>query len=330
MPPTGPLSQSEIAALEQWVRAGAVWPQPRAVRKQNGERQGGVVARSPGDGEWAAELQVWLKADAIQLKEGETLQAWPDASGRGNHWKVPTVEAPPREAPAPEWIADSRVHGKPALRFEGPSRLAGPDTFLAKDSEAVRTALVVARFEPGDKGGGAGRSGAVPGGKRPLDYRHDPPGRDGGRRHPLLPQRTGGGGCSGGPIPAGRGIRRPDLVPGRPGGSDPLRHRPHRGGTPVGRGLPGGQIRHSASLEPGRDRRRVCRGRKVLLGLPARDPAGASPSSGPGVAPHLAGPVHPGQAGGRGASAGSAGGPAEADSPAHLQPGGSAAGTRGG
>ena len=96
----------------------------RAVRKQNGERQGGVVARSPGDGEWAAELQVWLKADAIQLKEGETLQAWPDASGRGNHWKVPTVEAPPREAPAPEWIADSRVHGKPALRFEGPSRLA--------------------------------------------------------------------------------------------------------------------------------------------------------------------------------------------------------------
>ena len=167
MPPTGPLSQSEIAALEQWVRAGAVWPQPRAVRKQNGERQGGVVARSPGDGEWAAELQVWLKADAIQLKEGETLQAWPDASGRGNHWKVPTVEAPPREAPAPEWIADSRVHGKPALRFEGPSRLAGPDTFLAKDSEAVRTALVVARFEPGDKGGGAGRSGAVPGGKRP-------------------------------------------------------------------------------------------------------------------------------------------------------------------
>ena len=99
MPPTGPLSESEVAALEQWVRAGVVWPQPRAVRQQNGERQGGVVARSPGDGEWAAELQVWLKADAIQLKEGETLQAWPDASGRGNHWKVPAVEAPPGEAP---------------------------------------------------------------------------------------------------------------------------------------------------------------------------------------------------------------------------------------
>ena len=47
MPPTGPLSESEVAALEQWVRAGAVWPQPRAVRKQEGERQGGVVARPP-------------------------------------------------------------------------------------------------------------------------------------------------------------------------------------------------------------------------------------------------------------------------------------------
>ncbi|MCY4059695.1 MAG: hypothetical protein OXG44_17045, partial [Gammaproteobacteria bacterium] len=34
MPPTGPLSESQIAALEQWVRDGAVWPEPRAVRKQ--------------------------------------------------------------------------------------------------------------------------------------------------------------------------------------------------------------------------------------------------------------------------------------------------------
>ena len=190
MPPTGPLSESEVAALEQWVRAGAVWPQPQAVRKQEGERQGGVVARPPGDGEWAAELQVWLKADAIQLKEGETLQAWPDTSGRGNHWKVPVVEAPPGEAPAPEWIADSRVHGKPALRFDGPSRLEGPDTLLAKGSEAARTALVVARFEPGDQGGGAGGNGAVPQRQTPLDYGHDPPAREGGRRHPLLPQRT--------------------------------------------------------------------------------------------------------------------------------------------
>ena len=167
MPPTGPLSKSRITALEQWVRAGAVWPQPQAVRKQNGERQGGVVARSPGDGEWAAELQVWLKADAIQLKEGETLEAWQDAGGRGNHWKVSAVEELSGEAAAPEWLAESRVHGKPALRFEGRNRLVGPDTLLATGAESAGTVFAVARFEPGDSAGEAEASGAASGGDRP-------------------------------------------------------------------------------------------------------------------------------------------------------------------
>ena len=84
-----------------------------------------MVARSPADGELAAGLQVWLKADAIQLKEDETLKTWEDAGGRGNHWRVSPVEGHGGGAAAPEWIAESRVHGKPALRFEGSEPLAG-------------------------------------------------------------------------------------------------------------------------------------------------------------------------------------------------------------
>ena len=189
---------------------------------------------------------------------------------------------------------------------------------------------MVARFEPGDKGGGAGRSGAVPGGKRPwiIAMTRQAGTAGGAIRYYLNGQEAEGvpavqsllGGVSAGRISFRGDLAEVILY-------DTARTEEERRSVEA---YPGGQIRHSASLEPGRDRRRVCRGRKVLLGLPARDPAGASPSSGPGVAPHLAGPVHPGQAGGRGASAGSAGGPAEADSPAHLQPGGSAAGTRGG
>jgi hypothetical protein len=117
MPPTGPLSESQVAALEQWVRDGAVWPRPRAVRKQAGERRSRVVSRSPSDGELSAELQVWLKADAVQLQEGETFQVWQDASGRGNHWNVAALEGAQGKVAAPEWIAESRVHDKPALRF---------------------------------------------------------------------------------------------------------------------------------------------------------------------------------------------------------------------
>ena len=167
MPPTGPLPESRIAALEQWVRDGAVWPRPRAVRKQAVERQSGVVARSPTDGELAAGLQVWLKADAIRLEEEETFESWQDAGGRGNHWRVSAVEGQPGEPAAPEWVAESRVHGKPALRFEGRSRLEGPDALPAPGSETAGTVFAVARFEPAGKNGAAGGSGPAPGGKRP-------------------------------------------------------------------------------------------------------------------------------------------------------------------
>ena len=167
MPPTGPLAENRIAALEQWVRDGAVWPEPRAVRKQKAERPSRVVARSPADGELAAGLRVWLKADAILLEEEETLKSWPDAGGRGNHWKVSAVEGPSGEAAPPQWIPESRVHGKPALRFDGQSRLEGPESLRSKEPKSSGTVFAVARFELQDKSGEAERSIAAPGGSRP-------------------------------------------------------------------------------------------------------------------------------------------------------------------
>ena len=184
MPPTGPLSENRIAALEQWVRDGAVWPEPRAVRRQTAERPSRVVARSPADGELAAGLQVWLKADAIQLKEEETLQSWQDAGGRGNHWRVSSVEGLPGEAAAPEWIAESRVHGKPALRFDGRNGLLGPDTLASNSAESAGTIFAVARFEPVDKSAGAGGDGLAPGGNRPwIIARTRRPGTANGARY---------------------------------------------------------------------------------------------------------------------------------------------------
>ncbi|MYC81961.1 MAG: DUF1549 domain-containing protein, partial [Acidobacteria bacterium] len=167
MPPTGPLSENRIAALEQWVRDGAVWPEPRAVRQQKAERPSRVVARSPADGELAAGLQLWLKADAIQLEEEERLKSWQDAGGRGNHWRVSAVEGHGGEASAPEWVSESRVHGKPALRFDGQSRMEGPESLLAKEGESSGTVFAVARCELPDKSGEAEGSVAAPGGNRP-------------------------------------------------------------------------------------------------------------------------------------------------------------------
>ena len=194
MPPTGPLSESQVSALEQWVRDGAAWPQPRAVRKQTTERQSGVVARSPADGELAAGLQAWLKADAIQLKEDETLKTWEDAGGRGNHWKVSPVEGHGGGAAAPEWIAESRVHGKPALRFDGRNRLEGPDSILSKGAETSGTVFAVARFESQDRSNGAEGSGAAPGGKRPwiIAMTLEPGTEDGATRYFLNGRQSQG------------------------------------------------------------------------------------------------------------------------------------------
>ena len=167
MPPTGPLSKNQVAALEQWVRDGAVWPEPRTVRRQTAERPSRVVARSPADGELADELQVWLKADDIQLKEEETLKSWQDAAGRGDHWRVSAEEGMSGEAAAPEWIPESRVHGKPALRFDGQSRLEGPDSLLSREGKSPGTVFAVARFESPVESGQAEGSIAAPGGNRP-------------------------------------------------------------------------------------------------------------------------------------------------------------------
>ena len=136
----GPANASHRTSVgEPDRRPGAVGSRRRRLARapggpqQTAERPSRVVARSPADGELAAGLQVWLKADAIQLKEEERLKSWQDAGGRGNHWRVSAEEGLSGEAAAPEWIPESRVHGKPALRFDGQSRLEGPDSLLSRE-----------------------------------------------------------------------------------------------------------------------------------------------------------------------------------------------------
>ena len=168
MPPAMPLAESQIAALEKWVQDGAVWPEPRTVRRQEIRGQPPVVARSPDDSDLATHLQVWLKADAIQVKEDEPVLAWPDASGRGNDWVVPATGAQSVRPTAPEFIQDSRVHRKPALRFDGRSRLAGPKTLAGNGAGRAHTTFAVARFEPGSEDSKPGQGRVAAQGNRPL------------------------------------------------------------------------------------------------------------------------------------------------------------------
>ena len=168
MPPTAPLAESQIVALEKWIQAGAVWPAPRVVRKPKTKEQLSVVARSPDHSDLALHLQVWLKADAVQIKEDEPVLDWPDASGRGNDWVAPETEVPSTRAAPPEFIPDSRIHGKPALRFDGGSRLVAPKTLENNGEDTAYTAFVVAQFEPGGEDAKTGQSRVAAHGNRPL------------------------------------------------------------------------------------------------------------------------------------------------------------------
>ncbi len=168
MPPTMSLAKSQIVALEKWVQAGAIWPEPRPVRDRQPKGQPGVVARSPDHPALATHLQVWLKADAVKVKEGEPVLVWPDASGRGNDWVVPGTEAQAPRPVAPKFIQASRVHHQPALRFDGQSRLVGPKGLASNKAGASHTLFVVARFEPEGEDAKQGQSRAASHANRPF------------------------------------------------------------------------------------------------------------------------------------------------------------------
>ena len=83
MPPKGKLNESQIAALEQWIKAGAVWPGPAATAAAAGIAESSSTPIAPDEGELAKSLQLWLRADSLTLKDGDPVPVWPDQSGHG-------------------------------------------------------------------------------------------------------------------------------------------------------------------------------------------------------------------------------------------------------
>ena len=73
MPPDGKLTETQIAALAEWIKAGAVWPKADAVAVapiDAGERCHGHAAKSERTGEVAAALAACGFADARRRRTG--------------------------------------------------------------------------------------------------------------------------------------------------------------------------------------------------------------------------------------------------------------------
>lgn len=148
MPPESPLSAQQVSDFEQWIDAGARWPEYAGVRIRAAHQVPRIDAMPPDSTGVKDALQVWLKADGQPWQDGHPVQLWQDSSGRG-HDLAATAGARIGGTGQPGWfIAGSLINGFPAVRFEMHTGLGG-NAVTAPDitGDAEFTMFVVARIE---------------------------------------------------------------------------------------------------------------------------------------------------------------------------------------
>ncbi len=118
MPPDGKLTAAQIEALSKWVREGAVWPGATATPPAESAEADAIAApRLPNSGSLAAALQLWLRADALQLADGESVFVWPDQSGHGRDVSATKGVREGGVGGPGNFVRQSNLYGRPAVRF---------------------------------------------------------------------------------------------------------------------------------------------------------------------------------------------------------------------
>jgi mono/diheme cytochrome c family protein len=152
MPPDGKLSDPQIAELATWIRSGAVWP-AAGPTKPSLPGPAAVAPKLPNDGELAAALQLWLRADALSLADGEPVFTWPDQSGHGRDLTATRGVRPGGVGLPPKFARESKLGRRPGVRFEVASGLAAsPGNPLPIEGDAALSLLLIIHLEPHDAG----------------------------------------------------------------------------------------------------------------------------------------------------------------------------------
>ena len=95
-----------------------------------------------------AHLQVWLRADALALKDSAQVFRWPDSSGN-NRDAAPTIGVYEGTGLPPTFVKSSSINGRPAVRFDLNTALATPgERPLAIEGNAAYTLFVIANLKP--------------------------------------------------------------------------------------------------------------------------------------------------------------------------------------
>jgi hypothetical protein len=149
MPPDGKLNESQIAALAEWIKSGAVWPGPAATTTAESTSAGSSISPvSPNDGELALSLQLWLRADSLALNDGAPVYIWPDQSGHGRDMSATKGVRPDGVGLPGRFSSRSSVMRRPAVRFDPTTGLASsPGNPVEIRGDAALTIMLVMNVE---------------------------------------------------------------------------------------------------------------------------------------------------------------------------------------
>ena len=160
MPPDGKLSSAQIAALAEWILAGAVWPDspdespdetPVQSPAEGPAARESIASLMPDDGDLRKSLQLWLRADALSHADGEPVFIWPDQSGHGRDVSA-TKGVRTNGVGMPGRFAKlSTIMGRPAVRFDTTTGMASsPGNLVDLHGDPALTIVVVMNLQPHD------------------------------------------------------------------------------------------------------------------------------------------------------------------------------------
>lgn len=150
MPPEGKLDQSQIDALAKWIREGAVWPgdEPTAPVATAENDLEGLGVLMPNSEELVKTLQLWLRAESLDLSDGEAVYVWPDASGHGRDLSATRGVRVGGVGKPGTYVFKSNLNGRPGIRFSPETGLASsPGNPVDIHGDASLTITLVLNLE---------------------------------------------------------------------------------------------------------------------------------------------------------------------------------------
>ena len=145
MPPDGKLSPTEIDSLQKWILDGAVWPGAAMTVSPVGEDiYPAAMPKLPNSDDLRGALQLWLRADMLQLSDGESVPIWPDQSGRGRDLTATKGVREGGVGGPGNFVMHSTIVGRPAVRFSSWTGLASsPGNHVDIQGDASLTMMMV-------------------------------------------------------------------------------------------------------------------------------------------------------------------------------------------